>query len=301
MRNWLESARSIRWSDRRADRQTGGMTTKNLQLILEVTRMDWRSLLFDSTRGVFKHLDALARRRFPTDPALAEEAFNVVLEVLSRDDWARLARFDGRGSAEGYLVRTFSHALEDFARQRFGRPRPPATIARRGGVWLRIYQQLIMERQLEPSVADALAADTDWPAADIAAAIREVKALCRSAAHSASFVPLEDDLDPNAIPEATVDPPPEPERQLQRSLRERVVYGLSRLFDATSAAAGDVQRVEVDAEDRVLIRLLYAEGLSLAASARLLGRAEHEVRRRHQRLLKTLRQQLPPATANEVD
>jgi hypothetical protein len=139
--------------------------------------MDWRSLIFDSTQGMFQHLDALARRRFPVDPK-AEEAFNAVLDALSRDDWARLARFDGRGSAEAYLVRTFSHALEDFARQRFGRPRPPTAIIRRGGVWLRIYQHLIVERRLEPSVADALAADTDWPVADIAAAIREVKALC---------------------------------------------------------------------------------------------------------------------------
>jgi len=266
-----------------------------------MAKVDWRRIIFDSSGGMFKHLDALTRRRFPTDPNLAEEAFNAVLEVLSRDDWARLARFDGRGSAEGYLVRTFSHALEDFVRRRLGRPRPPATIVRRGGVWLRIYQQLIVERQLEPSVADALATTTDWPAADLAAAIREVKALCRSAAHSASFVPLEDDLDPHAIPEATVEPPPEPERQLQRSLHERVVYGLSRLFDATHDAAGDGQGVAVDAEDRVLVRLLYAEGLSLAASARLLGRAEHDVRRRHQRLLRMLRQQLPPAAADGVD
>ncbi|MDG4595527.1 MAG: helix-turn-helix domain-containing protein [Candidatus Contendobacter sp.] len=263
--------------------------------------MDWRSILFDSTRGLFKHLDALARRRFPTDPNLAEEAFNAVLDALSRDDWARLARFDGRGSAEGYLVRAFSHALEDFARQRFGRPRPPATIARRGGMWLRIYQQLIVERRLEPSIIDALVADTEWSVADITEAIREVKALCQSATNLGAFVPLEDNLDPAAIREATVDPPPEPERQLQRSLRERLAHGLSRLFDATHAAAGDDQGVEVDAEDRVLIRLLYAEGLSLAASARLLGRPEHEVRRRHQHLLKVLRQQLPPAAADLVD
>ncbi len=263
--------------------------------------MDWRSVLFDSTRGLFNHLDTLARRRFPTDSGLAEEAFNSVLDALSRDDWARLARFDGRGSAEGYLVRTFSHALEDFARQRFGRPRPPAIIARRGGVWLRVYQCLIVERRLEPSIVDALAADTEWSVADITAAIREVKALCRSATNSSAFVPLDDELDPTAIREATVEPPPEPERQLQRSLRERLVCELSRLFDPVNPTANDDGWTELDVEDRVLIRLLYAEGLSLAASARLLGRAEHEVRRRHQRLLRTLRQQLPPATADWVD
>lgn len=263
--------------------------------------MDWRSILFDSKRGLFKHLDALARRRFPSDPGLAEEAFNAVLEALSRDDWTRLARFDGRGSAEGYLVRTFSHALEDFARQRFGRPRPPAIITRRGGVWLRIHQQLIVERRLEPSIIDALVADTDWSVADITEAIREVKALCRSATNSSAFVPLEADLDPTAIREATVDPPLEPERQLQRSLRERLAHGLSRLFDTANRTANGDDWTELDAEDRVLIRLLYAEGLSLAASARLLGRSEHEVRRRHQHLLKALRQQLPPAAVDLVD
>lgn len=266
-----------------------------------MAEIDWRRVIFDSSGGMFQHLDALARRRFPVDPHVAEEAFNAVLDALRCDDWARLARFDGRGSAEGYLVRIFSHALEDFARQRFGRPRPPALIVRRGGVWLRIYQQLIVERRLEPSVADALAADTDWPTADIAAAIREVKALCRSAANSGACVPLQDDLDPTAIREATVDPPLEPERQLQRSLRERILYGLSRLLGNADGGAESREGAELDAEDRVLVRLLYAEGLSLAASARLLGRAEHEVRRRHQRLLKTLRQQLPPAAADLAD
>lgn len=261
-----------------------------------MAKMDWRRVIFNSSGGMFQHLDALARRRFPVDPGVAEEAFNAVLDALSRDDWSRLARFDGRGSAEGYLVRTFSHALEDFARQRFGRPRPPATIARRGGVWLRIYQALIVERGLEPTIADALAADTDWPARDIAAAIREVKALCRPAAMPNVVTPLPDDLDPSADLEPTVDPPLEPERQLRRTLRERVLYGLARLLGDATGVMDDAAAVdELDAEDRVLVRLLYAEGLSLAASARWLGRPEHEVRRRHQRLLKTLRQQLPTA------
>ncbi len=259
--------------------------------------MDWRRVIFDSSGGMFQYLDALTRRRFPTDPGVAEEAFNAVLDALSHDDWTRLARFDGRGSAEGYLVRTFSHTLEDVARQRFGRPRPPAVIARRGGVWLRIYQALIVERGLEPAIADRLATDTDWPTSDIATAIREVKALCRPAAMPNIVAPLPDDLDPSADLEPTVDPPLEPERQLRRSLRERVLYGLARLLsDATGTADDDDNELmALDAEDRVLVRLLYAEGLSLAASARLLGRPEHEVRRRHQRLLKTLHQQLSPA------
>lgn len=261
-----------------------------------MAEIDWRRVIFDSSGGMFQHLDALARRRFPLDPGAAEEAFNAVLEALSGNDWARLARFDGRGSAEGYLVRTFSHALEDFARQRFGRPRPPAAIARRGGVWLRIYQALIVERGLEPAIADRLAADTDWPEGDIAAAIREVKALCPPALPSGALVALQDDLDPSARLEPTVDPPPEPDNQLRRSLRERILYGISHLFDNSATEIDDVARADaLDAEDRVLVRLLYAEGLSLAASARLLGRPEHEVRRRHQRLLKTLRRQLPPA------
>jgi RNA polymerase sigma factor (sigma-70 family) len=266
-----------------------------------MAEIDWRRVIFDSSGGMFPHLDALARRRFPVDPGVAEEAFNAVLEALSGDDWARLVRFDGRGSPEGYLVRTFSHALEDFARQRFGRPRPPAVIARRGGVWLQIYQALIVERGLEPAIADRLAADTDWPAGEIAAAIREVKALCRPAVTPSIVVPLPDDFDPSADLESTVDPPLEPEHQLRRTLREQVLYRLARLLGDATSTADDKALTALDAEDRVLVRLLYAEGLSLAASARLLGRPEHEVRRRHQRLLKTLRQQLPPAAAVSLE
>lgn len=260
-----------------------------------MAEVDWRSMVFDSRGGLFKHLEALARRRFPVDPTTAEEGFNAVLDLLSRDDWARLARFDGRGSPEGYLVRTFSHALEDFARQRFGRPRPPAAIARRGGAWLRIYQCLIVERWPEPRVVDALAADTGWPAVEIAAAIREVKARCPPAASVGAFVPLEDDRDPAADLEPTVDRPLEPERQLRRLLRERVLHGLSRLFGDGDGGTDDGAADAVDAEDRVLVRLIHAEGLSLAASARLLGRPEHEVRRHYRRLLETLRRRLPPA------
>lgn len=263
-----------------------------------MAQVDWRSLVFDGAAGIFPQLEGLARRRFPADATLADEAFNAALDAVSRDDWARLARFDGRGSAQGYLVRVFSHALEDFARQRFGRPRPPALIARRGGVWLRLYQLAIVERRLEPQVLDALSVDTDWPLEDIQAALREVKALCHAQSPPVRHVPLDERLDPeNPHEPAAVDARAEPEGQLRRALREQVLAGLARWFGGGSGARGAEAGGAPDPEDQVLLRLLYAEGLSLAASARLLGRPEHEVRRRHQRLLATLRRSLPPADA----
>lgn len=245
-----------------------------------------------------QQLEALARRRFPADSTTADEAFNAVLESLSHDDWKRLARFDGRGSPQAYLVKSFSNALEDFARQRFGRLRPPVVIARAGGVWLQIFQWLIVEKWLEPNIEEKLNTTTDWQPEEIRAAIRKVKALAQPGHGTAQLVPLEGSLGVENLATHGLDSRTnEPEAQLQGSLREQVMLRLSALFSKQTVEPNSLDSPALDGEEVVIIRLLYAEGLSVAASARLLGRPEHEVRRQHKSLLKKLRRQLPQADA----
>lgn len=285
-----------------------------------MAKVDWRHILFESQYKfgdkkvkLFEVLEKRASKRFPWDRTLAEEAFNAALETLTHDDFARLAGFGGRGEPQVYLIAVFRNALEDFARRRFGRPRPPAAIERRGGAWLELYRRLIVERQPERYAIDDLLARTDFRRADIEAMIEEVKALCRSPQNPIRFVPFLDETDPEADGEAVPDPRPDPESGLLRWLDERAAKWLSRLFGrptreaAVAGEAGEAGQTDktretgetsgtpcgcLGDEDIVLLKGRYVHGLSLAACARLLGRPEHEVRRRHRQILKILLQKL---------
>lgn len=282
-----------------------------------MAKVDWRHILFESQHKfgdkkakLFEVLEKLASKRFPRDRTLAEEAFNAALEALTRDDFARLAGFGGRGDPRVYLIAVFRNALEDFARRRFGRPRPPAAIERRGGAWLDLYRSLIVERQPERDVIDALLARTDFRREDIQAMIEEVKALHRAPANPIRFVPFLDEADPESEGEAVPDPRPDPESWLLRWLDERAAKWLSRLFDRPTPRAADAGEADktdttsekgetsgtpcgcLDDEDIVLLKGRHSHGLSLAACARKLGRPEHEVRRRHRQILEILLQKL---------
>ena len=105
----------------------------------------------------FHLLEYLAGRRFKTG-ILAEEARNYVLDALSGNDWEKLRKYRDTGSFKAYLAQLIVRLLEDFARRRFGRKRPPAHVVVRGALWVRLFQLMCIEGY-SPSAASAVVAD----------------------------------------------------------------------------------------------------------------------------------------------
>lgn len=102
----------------------------------------------DVKERVFQHWDfiaALGLRRFGS-ATIAEEAVLTVLEGLSKDDWQRLKSYEGKASFKSFLSVIVIRLFEDFARNRFGRIRPPTWVSRLGGIWPKLFIALCMER-----------------------------------------------------------------------------------------------------------------------------------------------------------
>lgn len=115
--------------------------------------IDWQSLIF--TSGWLDRLDRLAIRRFG-EGGLAEEASRFVLDQLSDNDWSVLDSYKGKSKPETYLYTLSGNFLEEFSRRRFGRPRPPEWLKRQGDIWVQVWKLVCLERQLIQTVVDRL-------------------------------------------------------------------------------------------------------------------------------------------------
>ncbi|MCK0154921.1 sigma-70 family RNA polymerase sigma factor [Alcanivorax sp. S6407] len=120
------------------------------------TGVDWPSVIFDP--AFMSGLDRMAAKRF-VQPVLAEEATTAMLEALGENDWQRLASFGGKSSPATFAYAVAGRAMEDFARRRFGRPRPPRWLQELGQGWVRVWQMLCLERQWTEVIQTRLAAD----------------------------------------------------------------------------------------------------------------------------------------------
>ncbi|MGI9535741.1 MAG: hypothetical protein ACR2PB_01625 [Desulfocapsaceae bacterium] len=90
-------------------------------------------------------IDRLARRRFSGEP-LSEEAALFVMNRLEKDEWELLRNYRGTARLKTYFSSVVYNLLEDFARERFGRVRPPLWLRKLGGIWLLLYRLMCLER-----------------------------------------------------------------------------------------------------------------------------------------------------------
>ena len=118
--------------------------------------IDWALIIFDSR--FMASIDAMAAKRF-VQPVLAEEATTAIIEGLSANNWQRLTGFGGKSQPSTYAYTVASRVMEDFARKKFGRPRPPQWLQEMGQVWITLWRMLCLERQWPQMIVQKLAGD----------------------------------------------------------------------------------------------------------------------------------------------
>lgn len=133
--------------------------------------VDWSGLVMGDW---LSRLDRMALKRFGRQ-VIADEAVNHVLERLSADNWAALDGYGGKSRPMSYLNVVAANFLEEFARSKFGRPRPPVWLKRNGHLWVSIWRQVCLERQLTGQVIFNRTSD-DCSRAYIEDIIRVIKA-----------------------------------------------------------------------------------------------------------------------------
>ena len=245
-------------------------------------------------------INRLAVRRFPQG-TLAEEAALYVMDGLARDDWRRLRLFGGRSTLTTYIVALTLRLLEDFARLRFGRIKPPLWLRSLGGIWLTLFRLLCLER-FSPADAAALVGEGQphQERAAEQAAYRILGEIPECGSQRGEQTEFDESM---LIPEQESDCSAQ-ESHLAQTERHHLFSLLGRLlFDGEPGSGIDplllerlaTMTVQLDPKERLLLKLCYRDGMAVAEAGRMLGWNRHQVHGRLRRLLERLRQQFAAA------
>jgi RNA polymerase sigma factor for flagellar operon FliA len=229
-----------------------------------------REQLFVSQLELIEGVIRFISRRHHLRPADAEDFASIVKLCLIENDYEILARFQNRSSLRTYLITVVHRLFLDHVARRWGRWRPSAEAKRLGPVALRLEALLYRDRlSLEEACGVLLAefgsrVDRDF-----------VHALCERLPRR--------DPEPVAS-QAEVSVAPEGLAAVERADRQ----GAARRMETVLRDALD----RLEARDRIILRLHFQDGLSVADVARALGEHQMGLYRRIQKLLKLLQSQL---------
>lgn len=260
----------------------------------------------ETVLGLWQRLDGFAHRLFP-EPNTADEAFLYMMEKLEENHWERIRKYKGQGKIESFILSTAHNLLRDYSRSKFSRPRIPGWIKRQGVLWEEAYRLLCMERLPVADVIQFLS--IAGPVKRNPAIVEEATSLileritdCGKAGKgsvTASDETIEklwrnrDENDSN------------PEQMLMAAQRiwltERIATLLfdeqdrgndiddrmgRKLDDAIEKLRG---ALSLCPEERLLLRLVHQEGLSVVAAGRMLGLNANQVSGKFRRLNNRIR------------
>lgn len=205
----------------------------------------------------------------------ADDFRSWALSRLVDADYAILRRFRGESSMTTYLVVVLNNLFRDFRNMRKGKWRTSAMARRLGSVAVALEKLVVRDgRSLAEAAGELRSRGMDG--------ISE-----RRLGELAALLPHRTPTRPVSAPPGVVAAVPSadrPDGALDRreaeERREAVMAGLEGALHG------------LPAEDRLLVRLRFLEGFTVAAVARTLGLEQKPLYRRYERVLSTLRQDL---------
>jgi RNA polymerase sigma factor (sigma-70 family) len=246
-------------------------------------------------------LNRLAARRFGDRP-LAEEAALYVMNQLLENDGQRLRSYSGRSSYTAFVASVSWRLLEDFSRKRFGRRRAPLWIRNLGGVWLRLYSMLCLERlDISEAVAVVTQSTTHSPDTDPEEAawiIRQQVIDCGG--HQGLEVafdeerPAGEDVSGGNNGEQVYEVESRERKELFRMLFSILTATPDESVEQNLKLLCTLQ-VDLLPEEKLLLKLCYQDGLSVTRAGEMLGYNKHQVHGRLRRLLERLRHEFQQA------
>ena len=257
-----------------------------------MSSIHWPDIVLDPQW--LKGLESQARQRC-VEPVTAEEATTFVLDQLAAEDWQRCKSFRGSAKPSTFLYSISARLLEEFSRQRYGRARPPQWLAQQGDTWVALWHALCLERHSTDSV---LARYSRHDTGVIHNIIRTIKA--RLPWCGAANLPVpEAELTAQEHPLATT----EFDDCLAREYLEESLATLNALLSDDDAFAGVDEgplkrardRLNLDDESLLMLKMHFQEGLNYSAIARALGVANHQPGRQINRSLHAIHTALEEA------
>ncbi len=242
-------------------------------------------------------LEKLSLSRF-VDENLSHEAMLFVADKIEEDDFKRLKAFNGNSSIKTYLTVVVKRLFDDFARQKFGRVRPPEWLKKKGGLWLEIFKKLCLERISPPEITESygiinpnepdpkileeavhiiLAKIPDCGKNTLNAVITDSQKTDDSGNHNSAM----HHLTPEEYCHAC-------EREDLSSIISRAVTGNdAHPTDAKLKiqAAAFKKSFKLSPDEALFLKTIYQEGLSVSAAGRILGWSTNQSSGKHRRII----------------
>lgn len=234
-----------------------------------------RRLLEDNFALVQSRLETLSRKSGLPEHE-AEELRSWALFKLVENDYRILASWEGRSSFSTYLTVVLVNLLRDYRTHVWGRWRPSATARKAGPVAVLLERLWQRDRlPLDEAIDRILSED------EVAASRAELERL-------ASRLPQKTErrwVGEEEIQRIVVD------GRVEERIEER-----ERVRFAAKLRAELIPRLQgLASEDRLLLRLHFRDGLTVAAISPILKRPQKELYSRRERCLKQLRKALEAA------
>ena len=238
-------------------------------------RQKAEALFLENLEWVERSVASLCRRYGLGGDEVDDVASWVKLKLIE-EDYAAFRKFRGDSSIRTYLVVVVAALFRDYRAGHWGRWRPSAAALRKGHLAVRLETLVYRDGCTLDQAARTLRAsgETDLPDGRLASLLAEL--------------PVRGPLRPLPAGEAPLDAIP-----AAASADERVAADESDR--ERQAVMGALERVmaRLPAEDRLILKLQYWKGLSVADVARTLTLPQKPLYRRIERILGQLRRDLP--------
>jgi DNA-directed RNA polymerase specialized sigma24 family protein len=256
-----------------------------------------------------KHAD----KKIIGDDSTKEEAVTYVIEKLSEDDWRRCEAHKGDASPNSFLYILSESLLIEYTRKKFGRIRPPEWLKREGTFWVRIWQEVCLNRLHEQTVFDRHCSDSSIASQNSDAGLKDpmtVKNIMRTikaklpwcgVSNMPELMDDEANAEKDYFPEsATINDALRRESydqflhlaQLMLSDEPTEIEHASSQKATSEKICELVESLGITNEERLMLRMFYVDALSHSAIARLLGVAKHIPARQNKKVLQRLQEAL---------
>ena len=260
---------------------------------------NWQVIYEDNWSSEFRNI---VRRRMPYSADQVEDTMREVRQELA----IKLGELAKAPHAVNAYIRTaFRHTLEDYLRKKEGYPRAPQWIKRLGGAYERIYKLLCLENRAVNDIHATLASLYQYSRDFIEHVITEVRAgvvncgrwrdtVCAEQAQAEVDAATQQGR--HATPQAIL-------QDMDVDSVIAVILGNKPKQIRSSNMAGILQQLgqcPLDDNARLLLRLVYADGLSISHAAREINMADSKARKLLKQTLEMLRKVLSLAGITEL-
>lgn len=230
-------------------------------------------------QAFLEHLELIERiiasicRRHGAGADEAEEFGSWVKLRLIEDDYAVFRKFQGRSRLSTYLTTVIHNLFRDYRIAKWGKWRPSAAARRMGATAVRL--EILVRRDGRPFDEACRILRANFGVEESVEILEEIltQLPVRSPRRFESLEVVAEAGEPGAV---------------ERRVEDQRLAGVEQRVGR--AMRGALERLEP--EDRLLLRMHYQEGFTVAQIARTLGRPQRPLYGRMERLRKRLRQRL---------